>query len=167
MPTTPSALTTNPLDLVLERTVDVPSDRVWAAWTQPALLKQWFTPAPWKTVECEIDLRPGGTFSTLMRGPEGQEFNNVGCYLEIIEGRKLVWTGGLGPGFRPLSREAQTKAPFLMTAIIALEPLGLQTRYTATVLHGDTDARQVHQQMGFHVGWGKALDQLVALVRTA
>ena len=165
--TTASAPVADPhLDLQLQRTIDVPSDRVWAAWTQPELLQQWFTPAPWKTVACEIDLRPGGIFSTLMRGPQGQEFNNVGCYLEIIEGRRLVWTGSLGPGYRPLSRQAQTTAPFLMTAIIALEPLGSQTRYTATVLHGDANAYQTHNQMGFHEGWGKALDQLVALVKT-
>ena len=167
MQTSSDTLAQNPLDLVLQRVVDVPSERVWAAWTEPALLLQWFTPAPWKTVACEIDLRPGGIFSTQMRGPEGQEFNNVGCYLEIVEGRKLVWTGALGPGFRPLSKAAQSQAPFLMTAVIALEPLGAQTRYTATVLHGDANAYQAHNQMGFHVGWGKALDQLVALVSTA
>ena len=39
------------LDLVLERTVSVAPERVWAAWTEPELLKQWFTPAPWKTVD--------------------------------------------------------------------------------------------------------------------
>ncbi|HEY2939715.1 MAG TPA: SRPBCC domain-containing protein [Gaiellaceae bacterium] len=35
---------------------------VWMAWTQPEHLKKWFTPAPWTTVDCEIDLRPGGVF---------------------------------------------------------------------------------------------------------
>ena len=46
-------------DLVLERVVDVAPELVWKAWTTPEYLKQWFTPAPWKTVGCEIDLRPG------------------------------------------------------------------------------------------------------------
>ena len=55
------------LDLILERIVDVPPELVWAAWTTPEHVKQWFTPAPWKTVECEIDLRPGGIFRTVMR----------------------------------------------------------------------------------------------------
>ena len=49
------------------------------AWTTPEHLKKWFTPAPWTTVDCEIDLRPGGIFRTVMRSPEGQEFPNVGC----------------------------------------------------------------------------------------
>ncbi len=48
------------LDLVFERIIDVPRELVWRAWTTPEMITQWFTPAPWKTLECEIDLRPGG-----------------------------------------------------------------------------------------------------------
>jgi uncharacterized protein YndB with AHSA1/START domain len=62
------------LDLLLQRVVDVPPELVWAAWTKPEHVKKWFTPAPWTTVDCEIDLRPGGIFRTVMRSPEGQEF---------------------------------------------------------------------------------------------
>ena len=89
------------LDLVLEREVDVPPDRVWAAWTQPEQLKRWFAPAPFTTTDCEIDLRPGGIFRTVMRSPEGEEFAGDGCFLEVVESRRLVWTSALGPGFRP------------------------------------------------------------------
>lgn len=78
---TPSQYQPDPrLDLVIERIVDVPPELVWKAWTSPEHLKPWFTPVPWKTVDCEIDLRPGGMFRTVMRSPEGQEFPNVGCY---------------------------------------------------------------------------------------
>ncbi|MFA7638367.1 MAG: SRPBCC domain-containing protein, partial [Parvibaculum sp.] len=48
------------LDLVLERVVDVSPRLVWRAWTEPAHLLKWFTPKPWETVDCRIDLRPGG-----------------------------------------------------------------------------------------------------------
>jgi len=37
---------------------------VWAAWTKPEYIKKWFAPAPWQTVECEIDLRPGAFFGS-------------------------------------------------------------------------------------------------------
>ncbi|HQR12796.1 MAG TPA: SRPBCC family protein [Casimicrobiaceae bacterium] len=154
------------LDLVLERAIDVPKERVWLAWTRPEHLKKWFTPAPWQTVGCEIDLRPGGIFSTVMRGPQGQEVSNVGCYLEIVENEKLVWTGALGPGYRPRSKALTSSVPFLMTAIITLESRGIGTNYTALVIHGDEDARKMHETMGFHDGWGRALDQLVALAGT-
>jgi len=149
------------LDLVLERVVDVPPNLVWAAWTRPEYLKQWFTPAPWQTVDCEIDLGPGGIFRTAMRSPEGQELSHTGCYLEVIENEKLVWTGALKPGYRP------QKAGFapLFTAVILLEPQGAGTKYTAIAIHGDEEAAKTHADMGFRDGWGKALDQLVALAK--
>ena len=150
------------LDLFLERVVDVPPELVWAAWTVPEHVMRWFTPTPWTTVDYEIDLRPGGIFRFVMRSPEGQEFLNIGCYLEIIEHQKLVWTVVLAPGYRPAS-EAPDSLPF--TAIIALEPQGSGTKYTALAMHRDEEGRKRHEEMGFHDGWGKALDQLVAYVR--
>ena len=154
------------LDLVLERVVDVRPELVWAAWTRPEHLKRWFTPAPWTTVDAEIDLRPGGIFRTVMRSPEGEEFPNTGCVLEVVEGRKFAWTGALGPGYRPLAADAATREPFLMSAVVTLEPEGSGTRYTALAIHADERARRTHAEMGFHDGWGAALDQLVALART-
>lgn len=153
-------LTVNPdLDLVLERVVEVRPELVWKAWTEPEHLKRWFTPAPWTTVACEIDLRPGGIFSTTMRSPEGQiQPPSAGCYLEIVKERRLVWTDALGPGYRPSAN------PFI-TAAILLEPHGTGTRYTAIAMHVDQAARQRHEEMGFHNGWSAALDQLVALFR--
>jgi uncharacterized protein YndB with AHSA1/START domain len=150
-------------DLVLERLVDVPPQLVWSAWTQPERVKKWFTPAPWTTVDCEIDLRPGGIFRTVMRSPEGQNFPNLGCYLEIVPEEKLVWTTALGPGFRPgATKTGSDHVPFLFTAVITLKPEGTGTKYTATVIHGDEEGRRKHEEMGFHKGWGAALDQLVA-----
>jgi len=154
------------LDLVLERVVDVPRHLVWDAWTRPELLKQWFTPAPWQTVDCKIELRPGGAFCTTMRGPEGPEFVNTGCFLEVVPDEKLVWTGALGPGFRPRPAAELANFPFVMTAIITMAAVGAGTKYNATVIHGDAESCQKHAQMGFHQGWSVALDQLVALART-
>ena len=150
------------LDLVLERVVDVPPKLVWAAWTTPEYIKKWFTPAPWQTVDCEIDLRPGGIFRTVMRSPEGREFPNAGCYLEVVENEKLVWTAALGPGYRPQNVPGLP----VFTAVILLEPHGAGTKYTAIAIHGDAEAAKKHADMGFHDGWGKALDQLVALAKT-
>jgi uncharacterized protein YndB with AHSA1/START domain len=152
------------LDLVLERVVGVSPELVWKAWTQPQHLKKWFTPAPWTTVDCEIDLRPGGVFRTVMRSPEGKDHPNLGCYLEIVPNRKLVWTDALGAGFRP-SRE-NPHLGFHFTATVVLEPQGTGTKYTAIVMHSDEKSRQMHDAMGFQDGWGKALDQLVEHMKT-
>lgn len=156
------------LDLSFERIVDVPKELVWRAWTQPEHLKPWFCPLPWRTIDCEIDLRPGGIFRTVMLSPEGREFPNLGCYLEVAENEKLVWTNALAPGFRPVSSStanADENIDFFFTATITLASHGNGTKYTATVIHASEADCKKHSAMGFHEGWGIALDQLVALVK--
>jgi uncharacterized protein YndB with AHSA1/START domain len=149
-------------DLVLERVVPVSPAQVWAAWTQPEHITQWFTPSPWTTPEAEIDLRPGGIFRTVMCGPEGERVDNSGCYLEVVEHRRLVWTASLGPGYRP-NDFAGGGFPF--TAELTLEPTDGGTKYTARVLHATTEHSTQHADMGFVDGWGAALDQLVAYMQ--
>lgn len=150
------------LDLILERTVDVAPELVWKAWTTPELLVQWFAPKPWSTTSWEIDLQPGGKFDTTMRSPEGDEYPSSGCILVVEEGSRLVFTSGLGPGFRP--QIAEDGFPF--TAIISIEPDGSGTKYTATGIHADASSRKSHEDMGFAEGWGMALDQLVEVAKS-
>ncbi|MEO8196728.1 MAG: SRPBCC family protein, partial [Thermoanaerobaculia bacterium] len=135
------------LDLVLERSVDVPPVLVWAAWTQPRHILHWFTPAPWKTIDCEIDLRPGGIFRTTMLSPEGQEFPNSGCFLEVVPEKRLVWTDALLPGYRPAEN------PYF-TAVLTFTPQGKGTHYHVLARHRDEAGRQRHEEMGFANGWG-------------
>jgi uncharacterized protein YndB with AHSA1/START domain len=157
------AYTPNPeLDLILERTVDVAPELVWKAWTTPELLVQWFAPKPWSTTSCEIDLQPGSKFDTTMRSPEGDEYPSSGCILVVEDGSRLVFTSGLGPGFRP--QIAEDGFPF--TAIISIEPDGSGTKYTATGIHADASSRKSHEDMGFAEGWGMALDQLVEVAKS-
>jgi uncharacterized protein YndB with AHSA1/START domain len=147
------------LDLVLTREIDAPRELVWAAWTTPEHLMKWFVPAPWSLASVELDLRPGGKFNSVMRSPEGQEFPNFGCFLEVVPNERLVFTDALLAGFRP------AVTPF-MTAIVTFEKNGAGTRYTATALHNNEAKRNEHEEMGFHTGWGKAADQLIALLKT-
>lgn len=149
------------LDLELDREVDVPPELVWKAWTTPDLLKQWFAPKPFETPHCEIDLRPGGKFRTVMRSPEGDEFDGTGCFLEVVPNERLVWTTALAPGYRPQPSDL----PF--TAIIELQPTSSGgTRYRAIAMHQNPEHNKQHADMGFVDGWGAALDQLVAVVKT-
>jgi uncharacterized protein YndB with AHSA1/START domain len=161
--TTAIPITMDPdTDLLFEREVDVPPELVWAAWTEPEHLVKWFAPAPYTTVDCEIDLRPGGIFRTVMRSPEGEESGGAGCYLEVIERERLVWTSALGPGFRP----NDVGDEFAFTAVISMERTATGTRYSALAMHATAADSKRHADMGFHEGWGAALDQLVALAKT-
>jgi uncharacterized protein YndB with AHSA1/START domain len=146
------------LDLVLEREIDVPVELVWKAWTTPASLKQWFVPKPWSITSVEIDLRPGGVFATTMRSPEGEEYPNLGCYLEVVPNERLVFTDTLLAGYRPSPK------PFF-TAVLDLTPNGTGTRYTAMAIHGNAETRKTHEEMGFHDGWGTVLTQMVEHIK--
>jgi uncharacterized protein YndB with AHSA1/START domain len=148
------------LDLVLEREIDVPCALVWKAWTEPRHLMQWFCPKPWSVSHCEMDVRPGGKFHTVMRSPEGQDMPaDSGCFLEAVPNERLVWTDALGPNFRP-------KENGFFTAIILMEPCGSGTRYTAIAKHKNAEGARQHAEMGFQEGWGTALTQLVEYAKT-
>jgi uncharacterized protein YndB with AHSA1/START domain len=154
-------------DLVLERTLDAPRDLVWKAWTTPDHLKKWWAPKPYETPECEIDLRPGGKFYTRMTGPDGFDSAGTGCFLEIVEGRRIVWTSALLPGYRPAPEQIEDCGGFPFTAIITLEDAGNgKTLYRAIVLHRSDADRDMHEKMGFHEGWGTVAGQLAEVAKS-
>ncbi|WP_342643856.1 SRPBCC family protein [Rhodoligotrophos ferricapiens] len=147
------------LDLVIEREIDVPVELVWKAWTTPEHLRQWFVPKPWTIASCELDLRPGGMFSTVMRSPDGQEYPNLGCYLEVTPNERLIFTDTLLPGYRPSPK------PFF-TAVLELARQGSGTKYTAIAIHGNDATRKSHEEMGFFDGWNTVVDQMVEYIKS-
>ncbi|MEY8689735.1 MAG: SRPBCC family protein [Leptothrix sp. (in: b-proteobacteria)] len=158
-----TAIPLNPIeahDLVITRLLRAPRAAVWRAWSDPAHLAQWWCPQPWTTEVRGFDLRPGGAFDTLMRGPGGESSDNAGSFLEVIPQQRIVFTSLLRAGWRP----ATPWMPF--TAVITLADEGPGTRYTATVMHPDAATRDKHDQMGFQEGWGICIEQLDALALT-
>lgn len=144
-------------DLVLTRIIDAPPEKVYAAWTQPELLTQWFVPKPWTIAKAELDVRVGGANHIVMRGPDGTEFPNHGVYLEVVKNRRLVFTDAYTKAWEPSAK------PF-MTASVDLEDVGGGTRYTARARHWSKEDREAHETMGFHEGWSVCAEQLAALV---
>lgn len=144
-------------ELVLTRVVQAPREKLYRAWTDPDLLKQWFAPRPWIVTEAKLDVRSGGSNFFVMRSPDGAEYPNHGVYLEVVPNERIVLTDAYTEAWKP------SEKPF-MTAIVTFEDLGGgQTRYTARALHWTAADREAHEKMGFHEGWGQCLDQLVAL----
>lgn len=144
-------------DLVLTRLISAAPEKVYRAWTDPVLLKQWFAPLPYTTPEVELDVRPGGANLVVMRGPDGGDIPCRGVYLEVVPNRRLVFTDAFVSAWEPAAK------PF-MTVILTFEPEGEGTRYTARVRHWSEEDREAHEKMGFHQGWSLCADQLEALV---
>jgi uncharacterized protein YndB with AHSA1/START domain len=147
-------------ELSLTRIIDVPADKLFKCWTTAERMHEWFCPKPWTVSHAEIDVRPGGSSAITMRGPEGQEFPNLGIYLEVVENRRLVFTDAFVAAGVPSEKA-------FMVAIIEFEDLGDgKTRYTATARHWTVEDRKAHEQMGFHEGWGVVADQMAEVART-
>src|SRR5271165_6679923 len=146
MDTSKVTTSTEGRDLLLTRIIDAPRARIFKAWTDPELLKKWFAPAPFTTPVVETDVRPGGSTLIVMRGPDGTEVPNRGVYLEVVENQRLVFTNAYTQAWEPADK------PF-MTVILTFEENAGSTNYTALVRHWSIADREMHEQMGFHVGW--------------
>ena len=98
---------------------------VWAAWTKPEHLREWFTPAPWTVVDCEIDLRPGGC-SDGHAVAGGQEFPTTSAAISKSF-PSSAWSGPM-----PCCRVTVPRENPFFTAVITMEPQGNGTHYTAS-----------------------------------
>ncbi len=59
--------------IYVTREFAAPRKLVWAAWTQPELLNDWWAPKPWKAVTKSMDFRNGGRWHYYMSGPGGEQ----------------------------------------------------------------------------------------------
>jgi uncharacterized protein YndB with AHSA1/START domain len=90
--------------LSLERSFDAPRDAVFAAWTDPEVLRRWWAAGPdWDTPEAEVDLRVGGSYRLAMRDPASGDVHVVGGeYTEVEPPERLVytwaWEDAMSPG---------------------------------------------------------------------
>src|SRR3954452_21793452 len=78
--------------IVITRVFDSPRQGVFAALTDPEHVPHWYGPRGWTLPVCEIDLRPGGAWRYLLRGPDGAELGMSGVYREIERPERLVST---------------------------------------------------------------------------
>ena len=154
LPTTASADIAR--ELVLTRIIDAPRDRVFKAWT--TRLPEWWGPHGMTTPSCQMDLRAGGTFRTVMRAPDGTEYPTRGIFLEVVEPERIVFSDAFDPEWRP-------HPDIFFTAITTFEALtDGSTKCTARALHWTAANCARHVQMGFQHGWGESLDRLASLV---
>ena len=154
-------LTIDPqVDLVFERFIDAPARLVWEALTKPEHVREWYMPKAWgRVARAEMDVRPGGIFRVDIAGADGQEFPNLGCFLEVVPLQRLVWTSMLFPGYRPAVFD-----DIPITAIVTIESVGTGTRYVFTALHRNEADLESNKSSGWQQGTEIALDQLVAHV---
>lgn len=145
---------TTPTDreIVLTREFNAPRHLVYEAFTTPELLRRWFGPHGWSLSTCEVDLRVGGGFRFVMRGPDGQEMGMRGTYRE------------LDPPDRSVHVESFDDYPgeSIVTAVF-VEANG-RTTMTATVLYESKEVRDAVIASGMEHGAAESYDRLAELL---
>jgi uncharacterized protein YndB with AHSA1/START domain len=114
---TDTAEMTTPSDREIRvlRRFRAPAERLFAANTEPALLKRWLLGPPgWSMPECDVDLRPGGAYRFLWRRGEGSaEFGAEGLYLGVSAPHRLVQTQRMvGALAGPMAEEVRCTIEF-------------------------------------------------------
>lgn len=152
--------------IVFSRLFDAPTELVWRAWTDPAMLCQWWGPKGFSCPEAQTDLRVGGAYTWVMRAADGTEFPVKGVFLEVIEGEKLVMTDVADDMPKEWLAQAKdwgsgdgTKLPESFWEV-RFEPRGEQTLLTITTHFASEADREAMIRMGMEAGWAESLDKL-------
>jgi uncharacterized protein YndB with AHSA1/START domain len=78
--------------LEIKRFINAAPERVYATWTDPAQLKEWWGPEGVRTRNLTADVRVGGKYRWDLTSPDGEEMSAFGEYRELIPGKKIVFT---------------------------------------------------------------------------
>jgi uncharacterized protein YndB with AHSA1/START domain len=86
-------MTREPLVLRIERVLDAPPERIFAAWTDPVVLRRWWASQPdWSAADASTDVRVGGHYRLSMRDADGGVRSVAGEYIEVDPPRRLRYT---------------------------------------------------------------------------
>jgi uncharacterized protein YndB with AHSA1/START domain len=157
---TPAALTvTLPSDreIVLSRVFDAPRRLVFEACTRPEHVAQWWGPRGTTLSVCEIDLRPGGGWRFVLRGPDGQDHPFKGVYREVVPPERVVST---------FVYDVEGLRDFEAVETLTLAEHGGKTTLTVTVLHQTKESRDGQLRSGMEAGAAQSYDRLAELLET-
>ena len=142
-------------EIVMSRVFDAPRELVFEAWTKPELLKRWLgVRNGWELAECEVDLKVGGAYRFVWRGPNGEEMGMGGVYREIVRPERIVCTEVFDDAWYP--------GEALNTTVLT-ESAG-ETALLVTMRYASRDARDGVLSSGMERGVGESYDMLDELL---
>ena len=141
-------------ELALTRIFGAPREKLFDAWTQPELIKQWLAPRGTVLAVCDIDLRVGGAYRYVWHGPNGERMGMRGVYREIVRPERIVNTETFDESWYPGSAVG--------TAVLT-ERAG-RTTLTTTVRYESREARQAVLESPMEQGLGAGYDKLAELL---
>ena len=141
-------------EIAMTRVFDAPPELVFAAYTDPALIAQWWGPRKYTMTVDQMDVRPGGAWRYIHRGPEGEEYAFRGEYREIASPRRLVSTF-----------EFEGMPGHIAVDTAVFEPVdGNRTRLTVTSRFASVEDRDGMFSSGMESGATESWDRLAELL---
>jgi uncharacterized protein YndB with AHSA1/START domain len=137
-------------EILLTRVFDAPPRMVYEVMTKPEYVRRWWCCMDgFNMPVCEIDLRVGGRWRFVMRGPDGNDVAFNGEYREIVPAQRVVGTEVFEP---------YPDSPSLVTT--TFEAQGEKTLFRSLVQHQTKEARDMHVNSGMEHGAAIAYDRL-------
>ena len=143
-------------EVTLTRVFDAPVQLVWAAWTDPRHLAQWWGPKNFTNPVCELDLRPGGAIRIHMQAPNGAVYPMTGSFKEIVPCERLVFTSE--------ARDLDGKVLVEGFNTVTFEDVGGKTKVTVQCRAVGIAPIAPQMLAGMEMGWSQSLDKLAGLV---
>ena len=134
--------------LEIKRFINAPRDRVYAAWTDPVQLKEWWGPKAVRTLTIVADIRTGGKYRWDLVNQEGEKMSCFGEYKELIPGKRVVFT------WKWDDDEAWEDYDSIVSVDFSDRDGGTELTLTHVKLPSE-ESRDRHNQ-----GWGMVLDRL-------
>ena len=145
-------------EIVMTRVFDAPRRLVFEAYTRPELIKRWLgVRAGWTMPVCEVDLRVGGKYRYVWRGPKGNDMGMGGVFREIVAPERIVATEKFDESWYP--GEAVDTTVFVEK--------GGRTTVTTTVRYESKEARDGVLRTPMATGVAESYDKLAELLASS
>jgi uncharacterized protein YndB with AHSA1/START domain len=143
-------------EIVIARTFRGPARIVFDVYTRADLVKRWWAPKSLgaRMLDCQADVRPGGTYRYLIRAGGGEEYAFSGRYTEVTPYSRLVYT----QVFEPMADAGEV----IVTA--TFDEFDGNTRFVSRELYPSKEARDATIASGMEKGMRETMNQLDELV---
>lgn len=148
----------------IERTFHAPVERVWQAWSNVELIKQWWGPKEYSAPEAKIDFRVGGKYLFAMKGPDQKVVWSGGVCKEIIPNKKIVWTDHFADKDGNIVSAASVGMPgdWPEDLRVTIQFESVSPQETKMVLDHEGIPKDMHDDCV--AGWGESIDKLQKLL---
>lgn len=143
-------------EITITRVFDAPRALVFKAWTDPAIIAQWWGPKGFTNPRCEFEAKAGGAIRIDMRAPDGAVYPMGGEVREIVPPERLVFTNNaLDDAGKPIIQGLTT---------VTFTEEGGKTRLTLQTRGAAVAEIAVKYLQGMEMGWTMSIDKLEALL---